>query len=472
MQIVPKQDFTILAIMPVHSKGTNFFECGDLRDERMFHHLSGIAYAVDKINKNSTLMPGVEIGTIVFDYCDRPQRGQDQLYSFFSKDHSSNGNGLRIKPKSVIAAMTFGTGISKESSAIFDSLNVMQIATPIDRMESSAFNDILYTAPSTMSQIQALLSILKKFNWMYVNVVYSNTDFGRSGYYQFSKEAKEMGVCLANVVIVEPNSKRGSILTNLQNGLNRDATVVVSLIDDDQVVQNMVEAIKISNMLTKYVWVGTETWGNNPTVMASLQDATFDAITLKLESHDMPDYKKFYEGLTLWNHFPIPDSWFDEFWQHRFQCQLPSSDVQQKQFAPVCTGQERLSSDELSHREHIYQTVKTIQSVTEGLHNFLSRKCPYGMAAMNIDDCGGGARSELKKEIEAILQGSYSDCEECTSSSTIFGYDIVQHSIADNLTNARNQVISLFIIVSYVLLSRNISQVLKILVFPFNIISI
>ncbi|KAG8185577.1 hypothetical protein JTE90_023279 [Oedothorax gibbosus] len=440
MQIVPKQDFAILAIMPVHGKGASFFECGGFRDERMFHHLTGIAYAVDKINRNSTLMPGVDIGTVVFDYCDRPQRGQDQLYSFFSKDHASNANGLRVKPKSVVAAMTYGTGISKESSAIFESLNLMQVATPIDRMEPSAFNDILYTAPSTMSQIQALLSILKKFNWMYVNIVYSNTDFGRSGYYQFAKEAKEMDVCLANVVLVEPNSKRDSILTNLQNGLNRDATVVVSLIDDDQVVQNLVEAIKISGMLSKHVWVGTETWGNNPTVISSLQDATFDAITLKLESHDMPDFNKYYEGLTVNNHFPIPDAWFDEFWQHRFQCQLPNSEVHQKRYTSLCTGNERLSSDELSHREHVYQTVKTVQSVTEGLHNFLSRKCPFGMAAMNIDDCGGSARSELKMEIEAILHGSYSDCEECTSSTTIFGYDIFQHSIVDNLTNVRNQI--------------------------------
>ncbi|GFQ72158.1 metabotropic glutamate receptor 3 [Trichonephila clavata] len=439
MQIVPKQDFSILAMLPVHRKGTNFFDCGDLRDDRMFHHLVGIAYAIDKINKNSTLMPGVEIGALVFDYCDRPQRGEDQVYSFFSKDNDF-GNGLRIKPKSVIAAMTYGTEVSKESAPIFDSLNVMQIASPIDRMDSNAFNDILYTAPSTMSQIQALLSILRKFNWMYVNIVYSNTDFGRSGYYQFAKEAKETGVCLAHVVIVEPHDNKESLLTNLQNGLNRDATVVVSLVDDDQVVQNMVEAIKISTMLSKYVWIGTETWGNNPTVMNSLQDATFDALTLKLESHDIPEYKRFYESLTLWNHYPIPDAWFEEFWQHRFQCQLASSVVKQNKYARVCSGKEQLSSDELSQNEHIYQTVKTIQSVTEGLRNYLSKKCPYGMAAMNIDDCGKDSRTDLQKEIQILLHGAYSDCEECSSSSTIFGYDVIQHAIANNASNVHTQI--------------------------------
>ncbi|XP_055947407.1 uncharacterized protein LOC129980931 isoform X2 [Argiope bruennichi] len=439
LQIVPKQDFSILAMMPVHRKGASFFDCGELRDDRMFHHLVGIAYAIDKINKNSTLMPGVEIGALVFDYCDRPQRGQDQIYSFFSKENSA-GTALRIKPKSVLAAMTYGTEISKETSPIFDSLNVMQIASPIDRMDSDAFNDILYTAPSTMSQIQALLSILRKFNWMYVNIVYSNTDFGRSGYYQFAKEAKEVGVCLAHVVLVEPHSKRDEILTNLQNGLNRDATVVISLVDDDQVVQNMVEAIKISTVLSKYMWIGTETWGNNPTVMDSLKDATFDAITLKLESHDMPDYRKFYESLTLWNHYPIPDAWFEEFWQHRFQCQLSNSNVKQIQYAHSCTGKEQLSSDELSQNEHVYQTVKTIQSITEGLHNYLNKKCPYGMAAMNIDDCGKDARTELQKEIQILLHGAYSDCEECSSSSTIFGYDVIQHSIAHNVSNVNNQI--------------------------------
>ncbi|KFM58685.1 Metabotropic glutamate receptor 3, partial [Stegodyphus mimosarum] len=439
MQIVPKQDFAVTVLMPVHKKGSTFFTCGEMRDEVMFHHLTAIAYAIDKINKNSTFMPGTEMGAIVFDYCERPQRGQDQLYSFFSK-HNGELSNLRIKPKSVIAAVTYGTELSRESSPILDSMNIMQIATPIDRMESFENNDILYTAPSTMSQIQALLSILKKFGWEYVNVVYSNTDFGRAGYYQFSKGAKKRGICLANVVIVEPESEKESLLTNLQSGLNRDAKIVVSLVDDLPVVQKMITAIKISKVLTKYVWIGTETWGNDPMILNNLKDAHFDAITLKIESQDIPEFKKFYEGLTLWNHYPIPDAWFEEFWQNRFQCQLTNSAGVQKQYTPICTGKERLSSDELSHNEHIYQAIKTIESIAQGLHSYLNQKCPYGMAAMNIDDCGTDSRLELQKDIHIALHGAYSECQECGSSSTVFGYDVLQHSVARNGSNLHIQI--------------------------------
>ncbi|XP_054713001.1 uncharacterized protein LOC129222515 [Uloborus diversus] len=431
MQIVPKQDFAIGVLMPIHRKSSNFFSCGGLKDIMMFHHLASIAYAIEKINKNASVMPGVDIGTIVFDYCERPQRGEEQLFSYFSKENAAASN-LRVKPNSVVAAITYGKDVSKEASPIFNSLRIMHIATPIDRFESDEYNDIIYTAPSTMSQIQALLGILKKFNWFYVNIVYSNTDFGRAGYYEFSKGAKDMGICLANVVIVEPESTRESLLTNLQNGLNRDSTVVVSLVDNDRVIQNMIEAIKHSYVLARYVWVGTETWGNNPVVRNTMLEAPFDAITLKLENHDMPGFHRFYERLTLYNHYPIPDLWFEEFWQLRFQCQLPNSKVHQKQYPSTCTGKEQLSSDELSQSEHVYQTVKTIESIAEGLHNYLNQKCPYGMAAMNIDDCGNGSRDELQKEIQTILHGAYSECEECGSASTIFGYEIIQYSVGRN----------------------------------------
>lgn len=232
--------------------------------------------------------------------------------------------------------------------------------------------------------------------------MYSNTDFGRSGYYSFSKAAKEMGVCLANVVLVEPDSTRDSLTMNLQNGLSRDATVVVSLVDDDMVIESMVEAIKNSYILSRYVWVGTETWGDNALVVRSLEDAAFDAITLKMENNDMPEFGKFYEKLTLRNHYPIPDLWFEEFWQHRFQCQLSKSPVQQRQYALECTGKEELSSDELSPGEHIYQTVRTVEAIAEGLHNYLKLKCPYGMAATSIDDCGNQSRKDLYKEIQVI----------------------------------------------------------------------
>lgn len=243
---------------------------------------------------------------------------------------------------------------------------------------------------------------MNNFKWQYVNVVYSNTDFGRSGYYSFSKAAKEMGVCLANVVLVEPDSTKDSLIMNLQNGLSRDATVVVSLVDDDMVIENMVEAIKNSYILSKYVWVGTETWGDNALVVKSLEDATFDAITLKMENNEMPEFSKFYEKLTLRNHYPIPDLWFEEFWQHRFQCQLSKSLAQQRQYALECTGKEELSSDELSPSEHIYQTVRTVEAIAEGLHNYLKMKCPYGMAATSIDDCGNQSRKDLYKEIQVL----------------------------------------------------------------------
>lgn len=444
MQIVPKQDFAISVVMPIHEKSKNFFSCGDLKDESIFHHLTSIAYAIDKINKNATLMPEIDLGAIVFDYCNRPQKGEELLYSFFSKENEASAK-LRIKPKSIIAAMTYGKEMSKESSPIFDSLDITHIATPIDRMEPDVFNDVLYTAPSMLSQIQALTAILRKFRWQYVNVVYSNTDFGRAGYYQFSKNAKESDICLANVVLVEPHSTQQSLLMNLQNGLNRDATVVVSLVDDDLVIQSMVEAIKNSYVLSKYVWIGTETWGDNALVRKSLEDATFDAITLKMENYEMPEFGKFYERLSLWNHYSIPDLWFEEFWQHRFQCQLSNSFVQQRQYAVVCTGKEQLSSDELSPSEHIYQTVRTIEAIAEGLHNYLSSKCPYGMVAMSIDDCGNDSRKDLYKEIQTALHGAYTECEECGSPSTVFGYEILQHSRAGNGSNLHIQVFILYL---------------------------
>lgn len=439
MQMAPKQDFAIVIVMPIHKKSKNFFSCGILKDESIFHHLTSIAFAIDKMNKNSTLIPGIEMGAVLFDYCERPQKGEELLYSFFSKEIEDNAK-LRVQPKSIIAALTYGKDMSKESAPIFESLDITHIATPIDRLEPDVYNDVLYTAPSMLSQIQALVGILKKFRWHYVNVVYSNTDFGRSGYYRFSRAAKEMEICLANVVLVEPDSAEEGILMNLQNGLSRDASIVVSLVDDDVIIQNMVDAIKNSYVLSKYLWIGTETWGDNTLVLKSLEDATFDAITLKMENSEVPEFTKFYEKLTLRNHYPIPDLWFEEFWQVRFQCQLSKSMVPQREYALECTGKEQLTADELSPSEHIYQTVRTVEAIAEGLHSYLTSKCPYGMAATSIDDCGNDSRKDLYKEIQTALHGAYTDCEECGSPSTVFGYEILQHSRSSNGVNLHTQV--------------------------------
>lgn len=440
MQLVPQQEFAIAVLMPLHERGETFFTCGHLKDQHMFQNLAAVLYSVNKVNSNRSLIPGVEIGALVLDYCGRKQKAQEQLYSFLSQDVS--GKTQRITPRSVVATLTFDEDVAGELSPVLEAASITQIATPSETTSTKQDPQIIHTVPSAMTQVQVLLSILKHFKWQYVNFVYSNTDFGRSGYYHFSKGAKNSGICLSEIIEVDPGYSETHIASLFQINLGRSrAKIVVTFVEGSVLMRNVIEAAQLADVLDRFTWIGSESWGSDIQIANAVRDKVIDALTVQMESHDMPEFKKYFSSLSLRNHGLIPDLWFEEFWQHHFQCQLPHSTVPQNQYPTVCSGRESLESEQISQDKHVYHTVRAVESIAAGLHKYLTEQCVHGEAAMSIDDCGENARKDLRRQIQIALMGiSQEDCAECGAMGSIFGYEVLHLKDAGDGTYSYSQI--------------------------------
>jgi hypothetical protein len=78
-----KYKLSLLGVAPVHQQGVGHFSCGKLHPTAMLH-IAALHYALSVVNYNASILPGIELGLILFDSCSRPSRAYNSIYNFLS----------------------------------------------------------------------------------------------------------------------------------------------------------------------------------------------------------------------------------------------------------------------------------------------------------------------------------------------------------------------------------------------------
>ncbi|KAI8503830.1 Metabotropic glutamate receptor 4 [Branchiostoma belcheri] len=81
-------NITLGGLFPVHSRGPNGVGCGEVKEEAGVQRMEAMLYAIDKINRDDTLLPGVTLGAHVLDTCSSDTHALGKAMTFFIKDRS------------------------------------------------------------------------------------------------------------------------------------------------------------------------------------------------------------------------------------------------------------------------------------------------------------------------------------------------------------------------------------------------
>lgn len=72
-------DLVLGGLFPVHEKGAGMEECGRVNEDRGIQRLEAMLFAIDRINSDSTLLPGVSLGVHILDTCSRDTYALEQV---------------------------------------------------------------------------------------------------------------------------------------------------------------------------------------------------------------------------------------------------------------------------------------------------------------------------------------------------------------------------------------------------------
>ncbi|XP_010899959.2 extracellular calcium-sensing receptor-like [Esox lucius] len=163
----------------------------------MLKHAYALVFAVDEINRNPFLLPGVRLGYRILDSCSQHPwslRGALTLVSGGKLSSRISGH-----PVSVVI------GDSASTSTIILTKTLGPFGEPVISYQAScaclsdrrAFPNFFRTIPSDVYQARTMARLAQRFGWTWVGAIVADNDYGRQAIQVFEEEIQGTGLCLA-----------------------------------------------------------------------------------------------------------------------------------------------------------------------------------------------------------------------------------------------------------------------------------
>ncbi|XP_067422765.1 taste receptor type 1 member 2 [Emydura macquarii macquarii] len=240
-----------------------------------YSYLRAMRFAVEEINNSSALLPGVSLGYEMVDVCYLANSIHPVLY-FLSNKHSVvqlHKNYTHYQPR-VLAVI--GPDSSEATVIVAHILSLFLIPQVSYRATTDALNNrehfpaAFRTISSMEQQIVAMLLLLKEFQWTWVNVMYSDDDYGRQNLKFLRAQATEICMAFQEILPVPRSSQllslefQGQIEAIVSKTIRSTAKVVIVLSLELTLQFFFQEAVRQN--ATDLVWIAAEAWAIDHTL--------------------------------------------------------------------------------------------------------------------------------------------------------------------------------------------------------------
>ncbi|XP_032380406.1 metabotropic glutamate receptor 3 isoform X2 [Etheostoma spectabile] len=326
-------DLVLGGLFPVHEKGAGMEECGRVNEDRGIQRLEAMLFAIDRINMDDTLLPGVSLGVHILDTCSRDTYALEQALEFVRASLTKVDDTEFICPDGSYAlqddsplaiAGVIGGSFSSVSIQVANLLRLFQIpqisyaSTSAKLSDKTRYDYFARTVPPDFYQAKAMAEILRFFNWTYVSTVASEGDYGETGIEAFEQEARMRNICIATSEKVGRTNAKKSYEAVIRQLLQKpNARVAVLFLRSDDARELLAAAARLN---TSFIWVASDGWGAQESIVKGNEVTAEGAITLELAANPVPEFNRYFLSLNPVKNHRNP--WYREFWEQRFQCSL------------------------------------------------------------------------------------------------------------------------------------------------------
>ncbi|XP_034723613.1 extracellular calcium-sensing receptor [Etheostoma cragini] len=348
-------------------------------DQRAFRWMMTMVFAVEEINRNSSLLPGVKLGYHIMDSCDHVHTSLQALLSLVNMNSQSQSFPLCLADSPVPAVI--GIASSSPTRAVAQTLGpfnlplVSYFATCTCLSDKNMYPSFLRTVPSDLFQVRGLVQLVTFLGWLWVGTIGTTDDYSQYGIQAFSNQFTQQGGCVAFHLAI-PTTPTAAEIQEMADTLQRStARVVVVFATEGQLLDLLLELAQRN--VTGIQWVASEAWVTASLLTTSRFHPVLEGtLGLSFPAVGIPGLKEF-----LLNIYPSPKpgmAFVNMFWEEMFGCRLEFKEDQFKENpAPVCTGSEDLkysnsSFTDVSQVRISYNVFKAVYAIAHALHTLLN----------------------------------------------------------------------------------------------------
>uniref|UniRef100_A0A3P9K726 Olfactory receptor C family, h1 n=1 Tax=Oryzias latipes TaxID=8090 RepID=A0A3P9K726_ORYLA len=327
-------------------------------------------FAIEEINKSSSLLPNVSVGYKIFDSCGSTLpstraamgliNGQERTFGKTCSGHST--------VHAIVGTSESSSTLNLSLCFLFQISHFSTCACLSNRKEHPSF---FRTIPSDYYQSRALAQLVKYFGWTWVGAVRSDNEYGNNGMATFIEAATKEGICVEYSEAIARTASKEQVERVVRVISRGTAKVLVAFLSYDE-MDALLEAA-LSQNLTGLQWVGSESWITaHHLATMKYSGILYGSIGFAIKKAKIAGLQDFllqvHPSQDPQNHI------LKEFWEETFGCSFQSSLQETKQ----CSGSERLRDiknpftdvSELRISNNVY---KAVYAVAHAMHSML--KC-------------------------------------------------------------------------------------------------
>ena len=331
-------------------------------------------YAVDIINKRNDILPGIKLGTIIYDTCLSPTRTADATKEFIKvilTPPSSNS------PEFAAVIGTFKSGNSVIAANILRVFGIPQISyasSTVKLSNKDIYNYFFRTIPPDSFFAPALVDFLKRQGWSQVSIVYSTGTWAETGTQEVRNALKQNNICIANDLLVVrfPQEKDfDDIIERLVIDDKQPKVVILITIQRDS--RGLLEAKKRNKGSRQLFFVGSPGWSNRGDITEHLEHIADGTISFGIQKKQIPGFEKYFQSLSVNNYSRNYKKWIGEYWQNTYQCKLQNFSIPTS-YTAKCSGDEE-------NRKHknlapVQLVINAVQATANALDRLQRHLCP------------------------------------------------------------------------------------------------
>ncbi|XP_048356815.1 metabotropic glutamate receptor 3 isoform X2 [Sphaerodactylus townsendi] len=376
-------DLVFGGLFPIKEKGTGAEECGRINEDRGIQRLEAMLFAIDQINRDGHLLPGIKLGVHILDTCSRDTYALEQSLEFVRASLTKVDEAEYMCPDGsyaiqenipLLIAGVIGGSYSSVSIQVANLLRLFQIpqisyaSTSAKLSDKSRYDYFARTVPPDFYQAKAMAEILRFFNWTYVSTVASEGDYGETGIEAFEQEARLRNICIATSEKVGRSNIRKSYDSVIRELLQKPNAKVIVLFMRSDDSRELIAAANRFNV--SFTWIASDGWGAQESVVKGNEHIAYGAITLELTSHPVKEFDRYFQSLTPANNHRNP--WFKDFWEQKFQCSLQNK----KNHIKTCDKHLSINSSNYEQESKIMFVVNAVYAMAHALHKMQRNLCP------------------------------------------------------------------------------------------------
>ncbi|KAI8745427.1 metabotropic glutamate receptor 2 [Biomphalaria glabrata] len=243
--------------------------CGDMVSSFLPIELTeSIAFALDRINSEKTVLPQLSLGFVMTDACKKETVAALQALRFTpnsnTEDYLDTNITTYLQSFKVVAVI--GTDESTTTMPAAQVLNTGKIPLMAFYAFDNRLSDFSYypnfmsvSAPETF-MIHAALKYLAYKQWYYLNLIHDESAVSENLLREMSKMVDFNKFCIDTQVKVTSDTNVTKLVQFFVK--NDNSSKVMFVIADAPVLKRISDAIKKTDSTGKLLWIGLEKWTN------------------------------------------------------------------------------------------------------------------------------------------------------------------------------------------------------------------